>query len=117
MMRVIANRQITGEYGSVVAGQAFDVRDELAEDLMKRNLVRTAAAPRILYDTKVIQPAEAPEVGPREPFRRNVPVPNQESPDVAPEGDRVLPEPDVHESEPADLVGRGLRSRSAAGRR
>jgi hypothetical protein len=35
-MRVIANRQITGEYGTALPGQAFEVRDELAEDLMRR---------------------------------------------------------------------------------
>lgn len=116
-MRVIANRQLTGEYGSVLPGQAFDVRDELAEDLMKRNLVRTAAAPLIQYDTKVIRPAEAPEVRPRDTFCRDVPLPDQEPATVASESDRPLPETDLPESESADSLGRGVRSRSASARR
>jgi hypothetical protein len=116
MMRVIANRQITGEYGTVLPGQAFDVRDELADDLMKRNLVRTAAAPRVQYDIRAFQPAEAPEVSAREPFR-HLPVPNEESTDLAAEGDSLLPGTDVSKAEPTDSFGRAGRARSAAGRR
>lgn len=112
-MRVIANRQITGEYGSVLPGQTFEVRDEIAEDLLKRSLVRTAAGPRVMYDTKVIQPAEAPEVGARDPFR-NVPMPNEGSTDVAAEGDRVLPEADLLEPEATDSFRRPGRARSAS---
>lgn len=115
-MKVIANRQITGEYGTALPGQVFEVRDDLAEDLMRRNLVRTAAPPRVQYETRAIRPSEAPEVSAREPFR-HLPVSNEESTDLAPESDRVLPEADLPESGTIDPGGRAGRARSASTRR
>src|SRR4051812_11371252 len=67
-MLVIANKQLCGDYGDVVAGQVFECDDATARQLLANNLVRQAAAPRIIYDTKVVTPAAA-EVRPRDPFR------------------------------------------------
>lgn len=66
-MRLIATQQITGDYGTVVAGQAFACDPLVGAQLLARGLARPAEAPRVLYETKVIQP-EAPEVSPRLPF-------------------------------------------------
>jgi len=114
-MKVIANRQLCGEYGVVVADQEFDVRDEIAVQLLHRHLVRKPDPPQVHYETKVIVPA-APEVSPREPFR-DLPLLDAESPDVAPEGDRVLPATELPQPGTADPVRRGGRSRSGSGGR
>lgn len=39
-MRVVAVRQMTGSYGTVNAGQEFDVSDNLASKLISRGLAR-----------------------------------------------------------------------------
>jgi hypothetical protein len=114
-MRVIANRQITGEYGTALPGQAFEVRDELAEDLMRRDLVRAAAPPRVRYEVRAVRPDEAPEVSAREPFR-HLPVFDQESTDLATKGDPMLSETELSETEPTDNFGQRARSRSASKR-
>ena len=114
-MKLIANRQLTGAYGTVTPGQHFEVSDEIANDLLRRGLVRQAGVPRIEYDTRAITPSEAPEVSPREPFR-HVFVPNTEPADMAAEGDSVLSESDLLEQGIADRGGRRARARSTSGR-
>lgn len=115
-MKLIADRQLTGEYGTVTPGQEFEVRDEIGTDLLRRNLVRTAAPPRVEYDTKVIRPAEAPEVGARETPFRHVPVPDEEPENLAEESRRVLSGADLSEAGTHDPGGRRGRARSSAAR-
>ena len=111
-MNLIANRQLTGEYGTVIAGQQFIVRDEIAMQLLKDGVVRRAEAPRIAYSTKVIRPQETPEVSPRGPFHGDVSVPDAEPADVVTAGHQVLSESDVSTSRITDSGGRSGRSRS-----
>jgi hypothetical protein len=85
-MRLIANRQLTGEYGTVIAGQEFECSDQIAHELLAQGMVRKADPPKVVYETKVVRPAE---VGPTQPFR-NVPVPDQEPAPVDPPRDRVV---------------------------
>jgi predicted ester cyclase len=113
-MRVIANRQITGEYGSKVAGDVFEVRDELAEDLLRRELVRRADPPRIIYQTKIIVP-EAPEVSARPPFR-DVSMPDQKPQGMATQGDTVLSGSNISPQGTSDPRGRRRRERFGSGR-
>lgn len=115
-MKLIANRQLRGEYGLVVPGQEFEVREEIGLQLLRIGVVERPVDPKITYETKVIVP-EAPEVSARHPFR-DVPVPDAESEAVASEGDSVLPDADVSESEEGTTHsrGRGRRARSGTGR-
>lgn len=94
-MRLISNRQLTGDYGSVAAGEQFECSEDVGAHLLRQGSARRADPPRILYDTKIVVP-EAPTVGARLPFR-NCPLHNPESAPVAPEGDSVLPAADVPE--------------------
>jgi hypothetical protein len=113
-MRVIANRQLNGDYGLKNPGDIIDnLPPHLEKDYLARGVVSPAEDPKVLYETKVISP-EAPEVSAREPFR-NVPVPDEESTDMVAEGDSVLSESDVQEEGTADSRRRGRRKGSAAG--
>ena len=111
-MRLVANRQLTGDYGFVAPGQEFWANDpEVAEQLIRRGL----AAP-VGYETKVIYP-EAPQVAAREPFRfrpistRDVPVPDDpEPPALAAVRDAVVQAADISKPGTVDPVvkrGRG----------
>jgi hypothetical protein len=111
-MKVIANRQLRGNYGLVVPDQEFETTDAIADSLLKRGLVRHAVPPKVQYETKIIKP-EAPEVGPREPFR-DLPLPDEKSENVASEGDNLLPEPDVSQDRATHPRGRGRRSGSSS---
>lgn len=114
-MRLIANRQLTGDHGFVLEGQTFESStEEQAKQLIQRGLARAADPPKVLYQTKVIYP-EAPEVSARPPFRDGA-VHHAEPPPVAPEGDSVLPEPDVPLQGDADHSGRRGRKGSSTGR-
>jgi len=111
-MKVIANRALRGEYGTVVPDQEFECRDEIAQQLLKSGLVRNALPPKVEYETKIIKP-EAPEVGPREPFRdRTMPDAKQEN--VASESDRMFPVADLSSDRTTDPRGRGRRSGSGS---
>jgi hypothetical protein len=113
-MRVIANRPLYGEYGTVTAGQEFDCRDEIARQLLEAGRVRLPDdPPRVRYETKVIVPSEAPEVSARLPFR-HVSMPDEEQAGVAGDGNSVLPGADVSGSGAAHPGGRGRRSQSSA---
>ena len=107
-MRLIANRQLTGSYGSVVAGDGFDVEDATARQLINAGLARRAEQPRIQYETKIIAP-EAPQVSARQPFRDSA-LPHEESPRVASESDQLLSSTDLPESGITDRGRRGRRS-------
>jgi hypothetical protein len=105
-MKVIANRQLQGHYGSVGPDQEFECQDETGSELLKRGLVRHVRPPKVQYETKVITPAEAPQVSAREPFR-DVPLPDAEQAPMDSEGNKVLSSADVPERGAADSRGRG----------
>jgi hypothetical protein len=113
-MQVIANRQLHGEYGTVIPDQMFECRDETAQELLKSGMVRNPKPPKVQYETKIIRPT-APEASPRETFR-HVPVSNAQPQAVAPEGDRLLPVADLSTDRTTDPRGRGGRSGSRSGR-
>ena len=120
-MRLIANRQLAGDYGVVVAGDQFIVSDPDGLKLIEMGVARRADPPRVLYETKparyempTIQPA-APEVSARASDFRDVCLPDAKPAPVAPESNSVLPKPNASEPGTADPVGRRGRkgSRSA----
>ena len=69
-MELIANRQLTGDYGSVSAGDCFHCSEEVGAQLLQAGLARVRFAQPYIYETKVVTP-EAPEVKPAAaiPFR------------------------------------------------
>lgn len=114
-MRVVANRQLNGDYGLKNPGDIIDnLPPHLEKDYLARGVVSPAVDPKVQYETKVVRP-EAPEVSAREPFR-DVSVSDEESEAVASEGDSMLSESGVHEEGTADHRGRGRRKGSAAGK-
>ena len=50
-MRVIANRQLTGHYGMVTAGQEFEAEDDVARQLLRAGLVKRPDPPAMVYET------------------------------------------------------------------
>lgn len=104
-MRVIANRQLTGVYGTVVAGQEFECPDEVARQLLYSGVVRKADPPQVLYETKVVRPAE---VGPTQPFR-DLSVPDKGQETMASPRDPVV--------QVADLSGTAINHRKRFMRR
>lgn len=113
-MKLIANRQLRGVYGLVVPGQTFDCPDDVAAELLKKEVARMALPPRVQYETKVVTP-EAPEVSARQPFR-DVPVLDAQPETVAPESDRVFSTTDLPPLRTDDPRGRGGRSGPGAKR-
>lgn len=111
-MKVIANRQMIGEYGQVSPDQEFECRDEKAHELLKLGKVRHAAPPKVEYETKVITPSEAPEVSAREPFPGDSDLPDTESETVDGEGNSVLSESNLLEGGTPGGRRRGRRSGS-----
>jgi hypothetical protein len=103
-MRIVANTQLTGIYGTVVAGEEFDCPDGTALELLRLGRARRVAPPAVRYETKVIVP-EAPEVSAREGFR-HLRVPDKKSANVAPEGHRLLARPDIPKQRTAHSRGR-----------
>jgi hypothetical protein len=104
MRLIVISQQLTGEYGTVVAGQEFDCDDAAAYQLVTAGMARKAAPPAVRYETKVIVP-EAPEVRAREMFR-HLPVSDAEPATVASEGDRMLSATDPSPRGAADSGGR-----------
>lgn len=80
MRLVCVAQQLTGEYGTVIAGQEFECRDETGKQLVLSRLARKPGSPRIAYETK---PAsfEAPEVSPRMKRMRVKDYQNEKAPD------------------------------------
>ena len=113
-MRVIANRQLTGHYGVVTAGQEFDADDDVARQLLRAGLVKRPDPPVMLYETKVVSP-EAPEAAPREAFR-DVPLSDAEPTHVAGECNPEFSEPNVSVPRTDTPRGRAGRKASGAGR-
>jgi hypothetical protein len=65
-MIVIPLRQLHGSQGTLAPGKEHNVPDDLANDLLKRGLVRSP------YETKVITPPSTQDiVPPTPPTRRN----------------------------------------------
>ena len=85
MRLVCVSSQLTGAYGTVIAGQEFDCEDSIAVELLRSGFVRKPASPGVRYETKVITP-EASGVSPRQPFR-HMPVSDKRPEVVASEGD------------------------------
>ena len=113
-MQLTANTQLTGSYGTVVAGQEFECEEATARELLSAGMVRKTGPPIVRYETKVIVP-EAPEVSARHSFR-DVPVSDEEPEAVAAQSHPVLRAADAPERGTADSGGRGRRSGSAARR-
>jgi hypothetical protein len=125
-MKLIANRQLTGEYGTVAPGHPFEVNEKaVAMDLVRRGLARLFEVPRISYQTKILVPethfeapqitAEAPGVSTRQPFRDGI-VHHEESAELAPESDQVFSGSDVQSPGTPDDSGRRGRGRFSPGR-
>ncbi len=114
-MRIVANRQLTGVYGTVSAGQEFECHDATALELLQAGFVQRAGAPAVRYETKVIVPAEAPQVSARDSFR-HVPVSDARPETVAAAGDCVFPGPDAPQRGAADSGGRRGRQRPGSAR-
>src|ERR1019366_5755395 len=115
MMRLIANRQLTGHYGVVTIGQEFEADDDVARQLLRNGVVKKPDPPALVYETKVIAP-EVPEAAPRDIFR-DVPLPDAESPGVAGEGDREFSAANFQPQRTDDPGGRTGRKASGAGGR
>ena len=49
-MKLIAIRQLAGDYGRVDASTQFEAPDDIARELLSRGLVRHALPPRIAYE-------------------------------------------------------------------
>jgi len=108
-MKLIANRQLTGVYGTVAAGDQFECSDDIGKQLVANHLAHKAEPPTVVYETKQVVPSEAPEVRPERPFR-DVHVPDTQSEEVATAGDSVLSEADVQSPRTADSGRRRRRS-------
>ena len=106
-MKVIANRQLHGEYGDANPDQLFECRDHIAEQLLASGLVRHPLPPKVEYEIKIIKP-EAPEVSPRDPFRDRI-VPDAKPETVDSEGNKVLSGANIFENRTPDPVGRGAQ--------
>ena len=78
-MQLIANRQLTGDYGTVSEGEAFEASEEVAAVLLKSGVAYARFAQPFTYETKVVTP-EAPEVKPQSalPFRESRDVPHSD---------------------------------------
>src|SRR5579885_2969659 len=113
-MKLFANRQLTGDYGTVAPGEQFECADEIGHQLVSRGLAHLADPPKVLYESKpaertapvvtfetpavlIESPAvslEAPGVSARDPFR-DLPMSNAKPQELAAESDRVFPESDI----------------------
>ena len=51
-MKLIAERQLLGDYGKVSAGEQFEVSADVGEQLIARGLARHALPPRVLYEVR-----------------------------------------------------------------
>ncbi len=109
-MRLFASRQLTGDYGTVTAGEEFECAEDVGNHLLHKGLAFPALPPKVHYETKVVTP-EAPEVSPREPFR-DLSVSDAKPEEVAAASNPVLSQTDVPESGTADPGGRGKRQGS-----
>ena len=105
-MRLVANRQLTGVYGTVAPHQVFDAPDDVGVELLRDGKARRPDPPAVI-ETKVFRP---PEVGPVIPFR-DVSVPDPEQASVVAARDSVLSVPDVPEQGTPDTGRRRKRLR------
>jgi hypothetical protein len=112
-MLLIANRQLTGDFGTVAPEEQFFCAEDEGNQLLQKGLARLAYRP-VHYETKVITP-EAPEVKPGGvlPFR-DVPVIDAEPPALAALVAAVRAVPDVPAPGDPDRVERRGYRRSGA---
>ena len=118
-MRLIADRpQLRGVYGIVTQGQAFNCPPEVARELIRMGHAHEERLPQvIIHETKKEEKNlrnegdPAREVTGPDTFR-DVPVSHEEQAPVAPEGNRVLPQPNIHEPRAVDRGRRRKRSGS-----
>jgi hypothetical protein len=113
-MKIISEKQLHGEYGTVPPHTEFEAREETGNELIRMGYARHVRPPKVQYETKVVTPAEAPEVSAREPFR-DVPHVDEESAGVGTEGHKVLRSDNIFESGTSDSRGRGRRKGSDSG--
>ncbi len=90
-MNLIANRQLTGDYGTVAPGQYFNADQDVAESLIARGLARSVFAG---YETKVITPTTQ-EVKPLATPFRDLPRADTEPPALAALRTAVCSVPDI----------------------
>lgn len=111
-MKLIANCQLMGSYGTVSYGDVFEADDEVAQILLKRgNARKVIDSAAILYETQVIEPQETPEVRPETPFR-DVHVPDKEPPPVAKKSNPKLSRANVSKKPTRTPSHSGRRGRS-----
>ena len=60
MRLVCLSNQLTGSYGTVVAGEEFECEDPTAIELLRAGFVRKPGSPAVQYETKVIVPRSSP---------------------------------------------------------
>lgn len=65
MKLVCIAQQLTGDYGTVTAGQEFECHEDIGVQLIRNGSARKPESPRILYETKPAR-FEAPEISPKE---------------------------------------------------
>ena len=106
-MLLISDRQLYHRGKDHAAGIPFEVEDGEAQQLIVMGHARKAEPPKVLYETKVITPAE---VGPTIPFRDGA-LHNAEPEEVVAASDQVLPSANVRKQGNADPGGRRGRSR------
>lgn len=115
-MRLVANKQTTGDYGTIPPGGVFHTPDDIGRQLIAMEIARIDAPPAVLYETKVVTP-EAPQVSTRDAFpgpTSDGALPDAPPQGVAAESDPVLPETDIPEPGAPDSGRRSKRSGSGS---
>ncbi len=118
MMILIANQQLTGDYGTVFDGECFECAPEVGEKLIASGLAHPRYAPGVQYETKVVTP-EAPlitqEVKPQSalPFR-DLSDPHEGPPALAAVRDAVRAVSDLSVEGNTRRIERRQRRRPAA---
>lgn len=109
-MKLIANSQLTGIYGTVAKDEEFNCEDEdVAKQLLHDGKARKPIPPQVTMETKVTGPSE---VGPVQPFC-DMSMPNPKPKPVAAASDTVLPKSKVPKKRAANPGGRGRRQAAA----
>ena len=115
-MRLVANKQTTGDYGTIPPGGVFHTPDDIGRQLITMGIARIDAPPAVLYETKVVTP-EAPQVSARDIFpgpTSDGALPDAQPEGLAPEGDPLLSGAEVQEPGAPDSGRRSKRSGSGS---
>jgi hypothetical protein len=97
-MLLVSDSQLYIKGTDYQAGIPFEIDEDEGQFLIARGTARKAEPPKVLYETKVIRPAE---VGPVIPFR-DVPMPDAQPETVAAAGNPMLSKSDLAEQGIAD---------------